>query len=248
MTRNITCHRPQKYGWIEVKLEKEDMDHLWDCVNNADCGDFKHTLVGQVEKSREIKDIDDKFFNDVLSDLIKTYGTEFDHDWYGNPVNLQELNVKPCLQSMWVNYQNAGEYNPMHDHGGLYSFAIWMKNPEEYSVQTVKKNSRGASSSFNNAFAFQYNNLFGKIETTMYPMGKRAEGTMVFFPAKLQHGVYPFYDSDEQRISISGNIILEPAQFVNVLQEPSNPDESLQEAIRSNADKELLMRLSQNDT
>ena len=32
------------------------------------------------------------------------------------------------------------------------------------------------------------------------------EGTMLFFPAQLQHGVYPFYESDEVRISISGNV------------------------------------------
>ena len=73
----------------------------------------------------------------------------------------------------------------------------------------------------------------------MYPMGKRAEGTMVFFPSKLQHGVYPFYDNDEQRISISGNIILEPPQLVNT---------DVVESMRSNADRELLMRLSQNGT
>jgi hypothetical protein len=208
--KNVISQRPQKYGWLEIILDNDEMNHLWDCVNNADCGDYKHTLIGQVEKSHEIKDIDGKFFNDVLKDVVDMYGREFDHDWYGNPVNLKELNVEPRLDTMWVNYQNAGEYNPMHDHGGLYSFAIWMKNPEEYSIQTTKKNAKGARSSFNNSFVFQYTNLLGKIESTMYPMGKKVEGKMLFFPAKLMHGVYPFYDSDEQRISISGNIILEP--------------------------------------
>ena len=32
---------------------------------------------------------------------------------------------------------------------------------------------------------------------------------MLFFPAKLMHTVYPFYDCDEERISISGNIKLD---------------------------------------
>ena len=29
---------------------------------------------------------------------------------------------------------------------------------------------------------------------------------MLFFPAKLMHTVYPFYNCDKERISISGNI------------------------------------------
>ena len=41
-------------------------------------------------------------------------------------------------------------------------------------------------------------------------MNPDMEGTMVFFPAKLQHSVNPFYECDEQRISIAGNIALRP--------------------------------------
>ena len=36
---------------------------------------------------------------------------------------------------------------------------------------------------------------------------KEVEGGMLFFPAKLQHTVYPFYNCDKERISISGNIL-----------------------------------------
>jgi hypothetical protein len=35
---------------------------------------------------------------------------------------------------------------------------------------------------------------------------KEWEGKIALFPAKLNHLVYPFYTSDEPRISISGNI------------------------------------------
>ena len=39
-----------------------------------------------------------------------------------------------------------------------------------------------------------------------YPMGKELEGLMVFFPAVMNHLVYPFYDSTEPRISVAGNM------------------------------------------
>ena len=38
-------------------------------------------------------------------------------------------------------------------------------------------------------------------------MSPEDEGTMLFFPSQLDHQVYPFYDCDEERISVSGNII-----------------------------------------
>ena len=41
------------------------------------------------------------------------------------------------------------------------------------------------------------------------PIDKNWEGYMIMFPANLQHCVYPFYTSDETRISFAGNISLD---------------------------------------
>ena len=38
---------------------------------------------------------------------------------------------------------------------------------------------------------------------------------MLFFPAKLHHIVYPYYNCDEDRITISGNIGLDAMGTVN---------------------------------
>ena len=39
-----------------------------------------------------------------------------------------------------------------------------------------------------------------------YKLSKDYEGTMLFFPARLRHCVYPFYGTDKPRISIAGNL------------------------------------------
>ena len=39
-------------------------------------------------------------------------------------------------------------------------------------------------------------------------MSKEMEGTILFFPSELKHTVYPFYNCEEDRISISGNIAI----------------------------------------
>ena len=36
------------------------------------------------------------------------------------------------------------------------------------------------------------------------------EGYMILFPARLRHCVYPFYETNEPRISIAGNLSYSP--------------------------------------
>ena len=51
-------------------------------------------------------------------------------------------------------------------------------------------------------------NILGKNITYDFKMSSDLEGTLLLFPSSLQHGVYPFYKCDEERISVSGNICL----------------------------------------
>ena len=55
-------------------------------------------------------------------------------------------------------------------------------------------------------FEFEYTDLLGNIKTYGYHLNKDMEGFMLFFPASLKHAVYPFYECDEPRISIAGNL------------------------------------------
>ena len=55
-------------------------------------------------------------------------------------------------------------------------------------------------------FEFQHLDMYGKVVNTAYRLDPSYEGYMVFFPAKLRHMVYPFYETEEPRISIAGNI------------------------------------------
>ena len=41
-----------------------------------------------------------------------------------------------------------------------------------------------------------------------FPLSSKDEGRMLFFPAWLDHQVFPFYECEEERVTISGNIDL----------------------------------------
>lgn len=196
---------PNNYGWIEAKLSQEQLDHIWDCIKTAKGGSYKKSLIGQIDKSFEIKDKNNYLWKNLIFKLVTAYGERFSHGHTRIPI---EGDWKPYLADMWVNYQNATEYNPTHDHGGVYSFAAWLKQPVDYIDQCKIYNAKDANGSYNNTFNFQYQDLFGETATYMYQLCKEYEGTILLFPSRLKHNVYPYYESDEQRISISGNVWL----------------------------------------
>ena len=49
---------------------------------------------------------------------------------------------------------------------------------------------------------------FGALQSQTVPVDKSYEWRMIFFPAQMMHQVYPFYSSDDFRVSISGNVFL----------------------------------------
>ena len=96
------------------------------------------------------------------------------------------------------------------DNLGLLSLINFIASPTEFNDQCklpIAKNSKATQIS---NFCFYYQNILGGNQEHMYEMSKEMEGTILFFPSQLLHTVYPFYNCEEDRISISGNITLEP--------------------------------------
>ena len=179
---------PRVHGWLETKLPNKIIEHLWDCVETARGERWNKHLVGHIEKSFKIEDKNDIFWKDVLLPHLNYYGEAFNHDHTKIPMDGK---YETYLDTLWVNYQNKHEFNPFHNHGGIYSFAIWMKIPTYHKEQNELNNAKHLTKkkALNSAFVFQYLNTLGDIITHPYELNPDMEGTMVFFPAKLQHSV-----------------------------------------------------------
>ena len=206
MTQNIlgTCEWvvPPNLGWLRYSLDDKEIDYLWNCIDNKKQY-YKDQLAGNISSSFKLEDENAWFFNQTLHPLIKIYAHEFTNLGVHTPT----VNVHPyTLGSWWVNYQKQHEFNPSHGHQGVYSFVIWLKIPTEHAEQN-KDNI--TNTPVRSAFQFHYQNILGELDTFDYELGKNHEGKMLFFPSKLFHEVYPFYDCDEDRISISGNIFID---------------------------------------
>lgn len=128
--------------------------------------------------------------------------------------NFLKDNVKVPMRlktdGYWINFQKKYEYNPMHIHSGIYSFVIWYKVPysleAEYQYSTKSKFNHNYSDNGQFVFVYNHPNTNQIVEHTL-GVDNDAEGYICVFPATLSHQVYPFYSSDDYRISISGNIL-----------------------------------------
>tara|TARA_B100001996_G_C18540157_1_gene546590 strand:+ start:143 stop:766 length:624 start_codon:yes stop_codon:yes gene_type:complete len=199
---------PDNLGWIQTELDDIEIDHLWNCIDNQK-EDYKQNLAGNITGSYSLVDKSDWFFNNTLKPAIKLYAENFTNMGWNIPTTGKHLYK---LTELWVNYQYKHEFNPLHDHGGVYSFVIWMKIPTSFDDQ--KKNpitNRINDDSISN-FQFQYLNILGQSMNFNYKMSPEWEGTMLFFPSQLLHIVYPFYNCDDERISISGNIMVDTSK------------------------------------
>jgi hypothetical protein len=193
-------------GWLETKLPKSVMMRLQSYIEVAKKNpvNFNAQLAGNISKSLLIKDKDNWFFQTVLIPLIGKF-TEY-YPLYAKQVNLLTEDAPHCLSSLWVNFQKENEFNPFHNHSGVFSFVIWVKIPTDWREQHALPISANSNTPKASDFEFHYASMLGQLEHSTYFLDKKQEGQMLFFPAKLMHNVYPFYNCDKERISISGNI------------------------------------------
>tara|TARA_B100000214_G_scaffold201468_1_gene145960 strand:+ start:689 stop:1351 length:663 start_codon:yes stop_codon:yes gene_type:complete len=197
-----------------TKLKPEVMDYLWDRIEQAKIADQncnKH-LAGNITKSLTLEDKsstlgDNYFLNAIIGPLTQEFRSSVmsaDKRW--------ELPLKNETQlglglSWWVNFQNQTEFNPSHRHSGILSFVIFMKIPTDWREQHELPFSSHSAGPAASDFCFAYSNILG--ETGEYPifLDKDMQGTMIVFPSTLRHQVYPYYNCDDERITISGNML-----------------------------------------
>jgi hypothetical protein len=122
---------------------------------------------------------------------------------YSTSIENHEVQIE--LERIWVNLQRAGEFLPLHNHSGLYSFVIWTSVP--YLIADEKDNTANPDLIKNRTanFEFVYTDTLGKVNNYPVPVDTAMEGKICIFPSELQHQVYPFYSSSGVRVSVAGN-------------------------------------------
>ena len=200
------------------KLPKEMIDYLWERIDVAKKKkiNLKKELAGNISHSYKLEDPQ----NLVIENLFNVVFNQVDNPKMFNFINTELGNTfrrtgirngvrEAHVEELWVNFQKKGEFQPVHDHSGTFSFVIWMDIPYHWKdeaklpfASSIWEHPRGGN------FSFVYSNDIRRSVTEYnISMSPEMNGYCCFFPSDLSHQVYPFYTSDKDRISISGNIV-----------------------------------------
>ena len=157
-------------------------------------------LIGHIKEEYEIE-YPPKNIVKMLVDLIDSK-----FSYYLKTLTMLSKDLPFDLDQIWCNFQKKNEFNPPHDHTGVFSFVIFIKIPYDLKDEIKCFNTGGEV--YNSKFVFHVINKLGKIQMWPLEVDKSFEGKIIFFPATQVHEVFPFYTSNDYRITVSGNIKL----------------------------------------
>lgn len=158
---------------------------------------YNHALAGHLDNQFLYPQNVQEWFYSEIHPIIQAY--RVGHCKFHG---IEELNVDLGADDLWVNYMEAGDFNPVHTHGGDYSFVLFLDVPKQ--LKNEMKQFKGTSSP-PGALLFEYGlqarPRWATTGTEIIP----EVGDFYMFPALLQHWVAPF-KSKVTRISVSGNL------------------------------------------
>jgi len=185
---------------MKTKCEQRIIDDLLEAgnklKNNKDKG-YQHKLASiGIDTFKFEKQTEEKFYQDITP-YMQAYRKG--HCKYHR---IEERTVKIRSIDLWINYMKPGDFNPIHTHGGDYSFVLFLDVPEILSKEQREFNGTTVGPG---ELMFEYSQQARpRWSTTGYAI-KPQTGDFLIFPALLQHWVIPFR-SDCTRISVSGNM------------------------------------------
>jgi hypothetical protein len=211
--KQLTEGKNYLYGYSLCTLPDQIYLEIKNKVDNFSSS--KHTNIGGVLAGQ----IDEEYnfpipntFTNWLKGYVNIFHQRSNYLFKFKEAKSTPSNPNPQIglttEESWINYQYKHEYNPPHTHSGILSWVLWYQIP--YLIENEKKYGPGKNkqdTSCNGVFSFQYNIGMGVASEPLF-VDKTWEKTVVLFPADLSHNVYPFYTSEDPRITIAGNISL----------------------------------------
>jgi len=176
-------------------LSKVSDDIFLNGVSSLTC--YSNHLASHITHQYELNDEVTGFIEKLLSPVVEEYVKRYASEIY---LSIDNLTLFNKYNSCWINFQKKHEFHPLHHHHGIFSFVIWIKIPYTISNQSNQKCETAPEGDFH--FILKDDNGLSPI-----PLNADVswEGRGVLFNSNLPHIVYPFYTSDDVRVTISGN-------------------------------------------
>ena len=187
----------KNFGIFYNKLPNDLLNKLRkECLGFNKKKNFYHEVIKYEKSSKHfwIEENEIELFA-FLKDWVNLYFEKYN---YLNEFKVLQKDSEVIFTKAWFNIQKKNEFVSLHKHDGLLSYTIWIDIPD--IVQKDNINNPEA------CFELCYSNIIGQNVKHRISLTKKNEGDFIIYPASLFHCAYPFYNNDELRISISGNI------------------------------------------
>ena len=158
---------------------------------------YNHMLAGHLDNQFLYPRKVQEWFYKEIHPIIQTY-----RDGHCKFHGIEKLNVELLADDLWVNYMKAGDFNPLHTHGGDYSFVLFLDVPKQ--LKKEQDDFKGTSTE-PGSLQFEFTQQARPRWATTGQSIRPETGDFYMFPALLQHWVCPF-KSKITRISVSGNL------------------------------------------
>ena len=170
------------------QLEDKGLKEL--CVN-SEGNNINYDLAGEIQDEQRIisPEAVERTKIELLYHLSNITGNQVSH--------IDLISPHDNEISLWINRQRPTEFNPSHNHSGIFSFVFYASIPEEIRQEHEKASIGNGKCKGLIQFSSERTN------NNMY--FNPTEDTIFIFESSHLHQVYPFY-SDNTRISIAGNV------------------------------------------
>jgi uncharacterized protein (TIGR02466 family) len=178
--------------------------------------DYRKRLAGNIKEEYAFNNCWSKKEESIVEEEFKWLASLYTHtcsDVSQNKSLIRTPNQLMMMKPLWINYMKQGEWNPVHNHTGHISCVTYLKVPKEIEDENkTKDESKESNTPTAGRIEFRYGDSIGYGCSGI--MKTPREKDIYFFPAKLEHMVYPF-QSKTERISVSVNFIdLEIASII----------------------------------
>ena len=158
---------------------------------------YNKKLAGHLKSQFLFKKETQNWFYREISPILNAY-----RDGHCKFHGIENLQVELSFDDLWVNYMKPGDFNPMHTHGGDYSFVLFLDIPKKLAKEQEEFEGTSAKPGM---LMFEYTQQAKPRYATTGTAIAPETGDFFVFPALLQHWVAPF-KSKVTRISVSGNM------------------------------------------
>ena len=195
-------------GEIVVKFEMPQ--NFIDEINNVfeekeqTTVDWSTQLAGKIKK--------EKLVNHLLRDEVKGTFLMCFQEYMKRSGSVLNQTHQLVLDNCWINDMYATEYNPAHFHASKNSLVglssgLFLKTPDSYGKEIINPNN---PSNGHLEFIGGQQHSLAISQLRLSPK----VGDFFVFPYTLVHGVYPFYDTDQVRRTLSYNCDILPKVLV----------------------------------